>query len=35
MELLAAMASEFTTTKSNLARRLLVKGLVELRDGVI
>lgn len=32
--LLQAMATEFNTTRSALARRLVVQGLVELRDGL-
>ena len=33
LALLRAMAQEFGITRSALARRLVVKGLVELRDG--
>jgi hypothetical protein len=35
MDLLADMAAEFNTTRSNLCRRLVVKGLLELRDGAV
>jgi hypothetical protein len=35
LDLLRQMADEFGTTRSALARRLVVKGLVELRDGVV
>lgn len=34
MRLLAEMAVEFETTRSNLARRLLVERLVQLRGNV-
>ena len=33
LALLQELAEEFGMTRSNLARRLVVKGLVELRDG--
>ena len=33
LALLQEIAEEFGMTRSNLARRLVVKGLVELRDG--
>lgn len=35
LQLLHALADEFETTRSNLARRLVVKGLIELRDGLV
>ena len=33
MRLLTELAAEFNTSRSNLCRRLLVQGLIELRDG--
>lgn len=33
MQLLADLAKEFKTSRSNLTRRLLVQGLIALRDG--
>jgi hypothetical protein len=35
LDLLRQMAHEFGTTRSALARRLVVKGLVELRDAAV
>jgi hypothetical protein len=32
MQLLAELAAEFNTSRSNLCRRLVVQGLIELRD---
>jgi hypothetical protein len=32
MDLLTNLAAEFNLTRSNLTRRLLVEGLLELRD---
>jgi hypothetical protein len=33
MRLLTELATEFNTSRSNLCRRLVVQGLIELRDG--
>jgi hypothetical protein len=33
MRLLTELAAEFNTSRSNLCRRLVVQGLIALRDG--